>query len=159
MQIIRLVEPGRVDRCIGFDELPKSLLTGVRRCGIEGFPRHWRTFFGIEKDAKDPQPFYFLEYTMLNSDKERWQEIGGYVRANASKKERLLDKMEDMAVPMAPDSYSNMTLEPEDIRIIVLNKPGEDDEEQKEEPVLNIEMATSVTPKRRGRPRKEPVSV
>lgn len=166
MQVFRLVEPGRVDRIIAFDELPKRLLTGVRKGTIEGFARHWWEFFKIDKTAKDPKPFYFLEHTMLNSDKERWQEICNYVRSATDKKVRLLDKIEEMAIPMAPDSYSQITVEPEDITDHALIPIQAEEEEvvkpvkveKKEEPLINTETIT-VVKKKAGRPKKHLVTV
>jgi len=160
MQIVRLVEPGKVDRIVGFDSLPARLLKGVRRGVMDGFPRHWKTFFKDEPNKE--RPFYFFEHTMINADKERWQEITSYVRQVVDKKVRLLDKIEDMAIPMAPDSYSQLTVEPEDITIIPIPKeedgPNDEEKENKDDEEKEDESeaeTVSATGKRKpGRPRK-----
>lgn len=161
MQVFRLVDPGVVDRCIAFNSLPKRLLAGVRRGLIEGFPRHWQDFMGVSKTDKDARPFYFLEYKMLNSDKERWQQISNYVRAAADKTVHLLDKIEDMAIPLAPDAYSQLTLEPEDVPVIPIAPEDEEKVEVKEEkkaPIVKaIEESNNepvFTKKKPGRPKK-----
>lgn len=161
-QVFRLVDPGRVDKMIGFEELPERLLKGIRRGSIDGFPRHWKDEMGVDKNDRDPRPFYVLEYKTINSDKERWQEIGNYVRMATDKKVRLLDHLEDMAISMANDSYSQMTIEPEDITLIPIPKETdkkepfktaveaqkEHIEEKSEQPVQSVEL------KKRGRPKK-----
>lgn len=174
MQVLRLVMPGIVDRMIAFNSLPQRLIKGIRRGGIEGFPRHWKDFMGVKATEINPQPFYFLEYTILNADKERWQEISNYVRAVVDKEFRLLDKLEDMAKSLAPDSYTQMTLEPEDILIIPI--PAEEEKKPKESAKLKKEndvktdqikadqiktdqMKTEYKGKKRGRPRKEVAAV
>lgn len=158
MQVFRLVDPGVVDRCIVFKSLPKRLLPGIRRGPIEGFPRHWYDFMGVSKTDKDPRPFYFLEYKMLNADKERWQEISNYVRSATDKKVRLLDKIEDMAIPLAPDSYSQLTLEPEDIPVIPI-EPEDDEKVEEKKPAIVKAIEESknepvFTKKKPGRPKK-----
>lgn len=125
MQVFKLVYSGLPDKVIAFDSLPPDLLVGVKRAPIKGFPRHWSRWF--ERDLgldlqKEPRPFYFLDYQMINADKHRWQEIVGYVKRMAPTEFRLLDKIEDMAAPLAKDSYAELSLDPEDIPVIPLTK-------------------------------------
>lgn len=136
MQVFRLVQSGNVDKVIGFDELPKRLLAGVEMRPPEGLPRHWKAFIGDHEKYTPPSmeknpitgkvepvgekmeiaPFFFvLDYKEINKDKERWQEIQSFVRRAVELKFRLLDKLEDMAMPMAPDANSELKLEPEDL--------------------------------------------
>lgn len=156
-QVFRIVDPGRVDRMIGFEELPERMVKGLKRGAIDGLPRHWKDYLEVSKTDKDPRPFYILEYKTINADKERWQEIGNYVRATTAKEVRLLDRLEDMALPMAPDSYSAMTLEPEDILIIPV--PLETQKLKIVEEAKTEEPNEPTALKKRGRPKKvlEPV--
>jgi hypothetical protein len=82
-------------------------------------------------------PFAFLIDKELNHDKERWQEIESYVRRNAPKDFRLLDKLADMAKPLAKDVHSELDLEPEDMLIIPLPKV----EAAKEPEAATVEVA------------------
>jgi len=125
MQIFKLVKPGQVDRVIGFDAIPEDLLAGIRRAPANGFPRHWKTFLGIDPKDKNPMPFYTLDFLTVNGDKEKWQAISSYVKRNVLPSFRMLDKIEDMARPLAQDSYSDLTLEPEDVPVIPI--PSEED--------------------------------
>lgn len=119
MQVLRLVEPGFVDKIIAFDSLPERYWVNVKKRTCEGLPRHWKSY----------SPFhYLLEFKDINSDKERWQEIGNYVRKAVDIKFRLRDKLEDMAIKMAADATSPVAIEPEDIPVIPL--PVEIDEEE-----------------------------
>ncbi len=122
MQIFKLVRGGQVDQVLGFDELPEAILSGVRRGPIAGFSRAWRDFMGVKWDDKAAQPFYILEYISKNADREKWQEISSYVKRNVEPSVRLLDKIEAMAVKLAPDSYTDVTLEPEEVPIIPFPK-------------------------------------
>jgi hypothetical protein len=145
MQVIKLVHPGRVDKVMAFDELPKDLLEGVRTYAPHGFPRHWKqwlkdvgskTKIKYEVDGKkmerEEECFFGIEYVTINKDKERWQEIVGYVRRNCDPSIRLLDKFEDMAKPLAPDSMQPLSLEPEEVPIISIKKALVLDEDKKE---------------------------
>lgn len=148
LQVFRLVDPGRVDRVIAFDKLPEDILHGVRRGPAHGFARHWHKFLGSDPKDKNARPFYILDFKMLNADIEKWQEISQYVRRSTEREVRLLDKLEDMAKPFAPDAYSPVDLEPEDIVVIPLIAEGDDqapDEPQvKEEKSLNKKVNEKV---------------
>jgi hypothetical protein len=131
---------GMPDKVIAFDELPEDLLKGIEMFDCSALPRYWREYIGIrEKHIKlmpdiDPitrqrvtypelvekAPYAFMIDWEINKDKERWQEICNYVRRNAPKDFRLMDKIEDMAKPMAVDAHSELNLEPEDVIVIPL---------------------------------------
>ena len=141
MQAFRLM--GMPDKIIAFDELPENLVTGFEmREPIGPAFRSWREWLGKKKRVtkispeRDPftqqmrifQPivemgnyFYIMDET-LNADRERWEAICDYVRRNAPTDFRLKDKIEDMAIPLAPDVRSDVTIEPEEIVIIPLPK-------------------------------------
>lgn len=181
MQVFKLVNGGFVDKMIAFNSLPKRILSGVRTRDIAGMPRYWgkwledngctRDVFKTETETRPDRSlhvtrtvmgkepcFYLLDYTDLNVDKEKWQEIGNYVRKAVDTKFRLLDKLEDMAKKMAPDSHAQLDLEPEDIPVIII--PAEEEtvsrETKKEEMFLTPQgdVADATVPKRRGRPKK-----
>ena len=140
MQVIRLMD--MPDKVIAFDELPEDLLEGLELCNQSSLPRHWREFIGSrEKTIKmapfiDPMtrqlvkceplvekaPFAYIVYIEVNHDRDKWQQISNYVRRNAPKDFRLLDKIEDMAKPLAGNVSSEITLEPEDMVVIPLPK-------------------------------------
>ena len=153
MQVIKLIHPGHVDKVMAFDELPKEFLKGLRTYAPNGFPRHWKEWlkevgsktkirYTVNKEEmeREEQCFFGIEYLTLNHDKERWQEIAGYVRRNCDASIRLLDKFEDMAKPLAPDALQPLELEPEDVPIIKLKKALvlKDDEEPEEEKLVLI---------------------
>lgn len=136
MQVIRLVQTGMVDKVIAFDELPKRLLNGVEMRSPDGLPRHWKTFLGqserVTPDTAEIHPitrqelkipgqrevgpfFYVLYYKEINKDIERWQEIAGFVRRVVSLQFRLLDRLEDMSLPLSTDAAGELKLEPEDL--------------------------------------------
>lgn len=140
MQLIRLM--GMTDKVIAFDELPMELLEGLEMRKQDFLPRHWRDFLGTREKVinmppyLDPMtrqmvkcdpivekaPFAWIVDWEVNQDKDRWQEISNYVRRNAPKDFRLLDKIEDMAKPMGQTVQGELTLEPEDVPIIPLPK-------------------------------------
>lgn len=136
MQVFRLVQSGFVDKVIAFDELPKRLIDGVEMRSPDGLPRHWKTFIGDHEkytpaspeknpvsgkiemvgEKREVAPFFFvLNYKEINKDMERWQEICGFVRRVVSLQFRLLDNIENMALPMSPDANSELKLEPEEL--------------------------------------------
>ena len=136
MQVFRLVQSGHVDKVIAFDDLPKRLLEGVEMRPPDGLPRHWKAFIGDHEKYTPPSPeknpvsgkvemvgerrdvgpfFFVLNYKEINKDMERWQEIAGFVRRVVNLQFRLLDKLEDMAIPMSTDANSELKLEPEDL--------------------------------------------
>jgi hypothetical protein len=130
MQVFKLVKPGYVDRLIAFNELPETMMRGIRRGTIAGWPRHWRDFMGVPQGDQVTMPFYILDYITINADKEKWQEIVSYVKRNVDPSVRLLDKMEAMAVAAAQDSYSDLSIEPEDLPIIPLPEKSAPVEEE-----------------------------
>ena len=156
MQVFRLMN--MPDRVIAFDELPEDMVKGFELCRADGFPRHWKDWLGKKKKVtivppeKDPFTgqarrfapiveedhfFYLVDWT-IGTDEERWQELSSYVKANAPKDFRLLDKIEDMAVPLAPNKTDGVTLEPEEVPVIPLPKV-----EQAEAPVIKNETKPS----------------
>lgn len=120
MQVFRLIQPGVVDKVIAFDELPNDLIAGINKKEPIGLPRHWREF---------APEFYLLDYIGTNNDKEKWAKIVAFVRQNVDTSFRIMDKLEDMAKPMAPNSKDAMELEPEDVTIIPLPKAKEKEPE------------------------------
>lgn len=121
MQVIRLVKPGTVDKVIAFDSLPEDILHEVKskKAKVDTLSpketkmgRDWDNFSPIQ---------YVLHYKSINNDKQVWETIVNYVNQNVEQGFRIRDLV-DMAVPLAPDSYSQMTLEPEGVPIIPLVK-------------------------------------
>jgi hypothetical protein len=149
MQVVKLVDPGRVDRIIAFDSLPESMVSNVRRMSADGFPRAWLDFLGVKKADKVAQPFYILDFRTMNRDKEKWQEITNYVRRSTDKNTRLMDNLYDMAKPLSIDSHSSLELEPEDVPIIPILTEVEEIEEKVIQAVEKVEEV-----KKRGRPKK-----
>lgn len=136
MQVLRLVQSGHPDKLIAFDELPERFLKNLEMRGCEGLPRHWKQFVGeherhihgtleknmltnkIEKVGEEvivAPYFYVLWYREINQDKERWSEITAFVKRVVHLTFRLMDKLEDMALPMAVDAHGELKLEPEDL--------------------------------------------
>lgn len=134
MHVFRLVQSGLVDKIIAFEDLPKRMLDGVEMHLASGLPRHWRDFIGKQTKVTPPQPdknaitgevkmvcggtevgpfCYVLYYKEINKDMQRWQEISSFVRRVVSLQFRLMDKLEDMALPLATDAASEIKLEPE----------------------------------------------
>ena len=180
MQLFRLVKGGAVDKMIMFDTLPDWLMKGVRAKNCEGLPRSWARWI-LEKGSvqdvfdtttqklgpgdykfthtkKGDEPCTFLlDYTMINTDIEKWKEIERYVRRVVNVKTRLMDRLEDMALPMARDSHSELSIEPEDIPVIMV--PSEEKQEERSGVVAQgetiIGQAPKVEVKKRGRPAKK----
>ena len=141
MQVIRLVTPGQVDRVMAFDSLPEDLIAKTHPMAPTGFPRHWKKWLEdvgskrmikkwnymkkVEYEIEEPC-FYMLDYIMMNNDRETWQEIVSYVRRVCDPSIRLLDKFEDMAKPLAKDSYSELSLDTEEVPTILLGKKPEE---------------------------------
>lgn len=188
MQVFRLVNSGFVDRVIAFNSLPEQMLQGTKTMRPDGLPRHWLRWlreagsmrdivkcvetvrtpegnlkFKYEKVGTEPC-FYALEYKDINADKDKWQEINDYVRRTVDAKVRLKDSLEDMAVPLARDCYSQLELEPEETPVIQIDStvgPEKSDEDlvtPDEDIIVTDEPISSdairVEPKRRGRPKK-----
>lgn len=140
LQVFRLM--GMPDKVIAFDGLPENLLAGFELCRAEGFPRHWKDWMGKQRKVTPIPPekdlltgqvrrfdpiidedsfFYLVDWTS-NPSTEKWKEVCEYVRQNVSKEVRLKDKIEDMALPLAQNKTDSVTLEPEDVVVISLQK-------------------------------------
>lgn len=168
MQVMRLVNGGEPDRIIAFDSLPKRLVSGLKTKDMAGFPRYWLAWMKdngsvqevgrwnaeYQRVDKFIQPFtYVLDYKLVNSDKERWQEIGVYVRRAVDLKVRLTDRLEEMAKPLAKDAYTELALDPEDIPIIPV--PSELVEAPEPTSIITPEETIEIAPKKKaGRPKK-----
>jgi len=146
-QVLRLM--GMPDKMIAFDELPADLLKDLEMQDEKAMPRYWREWIGKRTrtieikpyvDTMTRQlikcaplveegPFTWTVDWEINSQKDAWSAIQSYVRQNVADGFRLLDRLEDMAKPLAPSVNEQITLEPEDIVIIPLKKntPVEDD--------------------------------
>lgn len=140
MQVFRLW--GAPDSVIGFNELPERLVEGLEMIRADGFPRHWKEFLGKrkryiqippEKDLltgnvrrfapiEEEDSYFFGIDGMIQPQVEKWQEICDYVRQHVPKDFRLLERIEDMAKPLAPDKLQGISLEPEDVPVIPLPK-------------------------------------
>lgn len=174
-QCFKLVNGGFVDKVIVFDALPERLLKGVRTRACDGFPRAWarwlaeigstQTVFQTEttvdmarnwKYTKIPigkEPcFYVLEYTDLNSDKEAWRNISEFIRTTVGPQVRLREKIEDMAMALAPNSTASLSIEPEDVPTIPI--PEEVSIAPSHKDLVKPGETIIVDPKRRGRPKK-----
>jgi len=135
-QCFRLM--GIPDKVIAFDALPERLLKGFEMCRAEGFPRHWKEWLGKKKVTIPIPPekdfltgqvrrfdpiidedcfFYMVDYS-LNQSVEKWKEICDFVRQHVSKDIRLKEKLDDMALPLAPNKTDGVTLEPEEVVVI-----------------------------------------
>lgn len=181
MQVFRLVDGGKVDRMIAFDSLPDRIIKGIRTKDLAGLPRYWAKWmkevgslrpvmrtetiqnpdrsYTFKYHPAGTEPCCFtLDYKLINEDKQKWEEISNYLRRTVDQTTRLMDKIEDMAAPMAPDCASELAIEPEDIPVIKvppeiveqkdpaeLIAPGEQ---------LNEDQVLVDQPKKRGRPRK-----
>lgn len=183
MQVFKLVNGGFVDRVIVFDSLPERFTKGIRTREIAGFPRSWARWlasigstrpvlktetsvdlarnwtFKYTPIGEEPC-FFVLDYADINADKERWRDISEYLRMNCGPEVRLKEKVEDMAMPLSPNPTSELSVEPEDIPVIVLPKT-----EVKGAPVHDLVkpeetiLVNEVSTKRRGRPKKVAVEV
>lgn len=187
MQCFKLVNGGFVDRVIVFDSLPDRFIKNVRTREAAGFPRAWvrwlaamgsvRTVFKTDTTvdaartwrfkhtAIGEEPcFFVLDYKDLNADKQSWHEICDYLRQNVGPEVRLKEKIDDMALPLAPNSTSELSVEPEDVynpengtgsayiplpKEVVKEVPDSQIVQQGEQILV-----TEVAPKRRGRHKK-----
>lgn len=170
MHVFRLVEGGVVDKMIAFDSLPNYMVRGIKTKPFDGFQSFWKRWAkehestrtmsvldpetGIKSDQEQPCTF-MLDYKMVNEDKQKWQEITNYVRKAVDLSVRLMDKIEDMAIKLSKDSYSELDIEPEQVPIISLPKPVSAKVEDKDEPVAAAEPIK----KKPGRPKKIAVGV
>lgn len=146
MQAFKLVNGGFVDRVIVFDELPERFTKGVRTKEAAGFPRAWAKWlasigsmrpvmktettvdlarnYTFKHTPIGQEPcFFVLDYTDINADKQRWREICEYLRLNVGPEVRLKEKIEEMALQLAPNATQPLSVEPEDIPVI--NVPRE----------------------------------
>lgn len=170
MNVFRLVDHGYVDRMIAFDSLPKRLLAGIKMKDIEGYPRYWKEWLR-EHDAihkvkkwnadllKHDEVWetftYVLDYKIINTDREKWQAITNYVRKAVDLEVRLMDKIEDMAIPVAKDANSELAIEPEQVPIIPVPLEFKEKEEAPQIIKSEGEVEPPVEVKRRGRPPKK----
>lgn len=140
MQVFRLM--GMPDAVIAFDELPEALVQGFEMIPADGFPRHWKEWMGKkvkriqippEKDLLTGQVrrfdpiveenhFFYVVDWMINPVVEKWQAVCDYVKQNVSSDFRLKDNIVEMALPLAPDKISPISLEPEDVVVIPFPK-------------------------------------
>lgn len=184
MQAFKLVNAGFVDKVIIFDSLPERLMKGIRTREVAGFPRSWAKWLGqigstkkvfrTTTEKRGPgdyvyshheigtEPcFYVLEYTDINADKEFWRAICEYLRMNCGPEVRLKEKVEDMAIALAPNAATALSVEPEDIPVIIVPleeieaKPDERELVKHGETILVEELAPT---KKRGRPKKAAVA-
>lgn len=140
-QCFKLVNGGFVDKVIVFDSLPERLFKNVKTREAAGFPRAWAKWltsigslrpvyktetsvdlarnykFHHTEIGKEPC-FFVLEYTDTNADKQAWREICEYVRMNVGPEVRLKEKIEDMAIQLAPNPTQALDVEPEEIPVI-----------------------------------------
>lgn len=143
MQVFRLMN--KPDRVIAFDELPERLLEGFEMIRADGFPRYWKEWLGKRKkvirlpNEIDPltktvvthkpiiedDAFFYLVDSGLEPVMEKWREVCDFVRQHVSKDTRLMDKIEDMAVPLASNQTEGVTLEPEDVPVIPIPNENE----------------------------------
>lgn len=158
MQIFRLM--GMPDKVIAFDELPERLVQGFEMCKADGFPRHWKEWMGKKKRMINIPPekdfltgqirrfppiieeesfFYLVDWT-IKPIEEKWQEVCDFVRQHVSKDVRLMDNIVDMAKPLAPDKLQALTLEPEEVPIILI--PIQYQEKIEEEPEQKVLQRT-----------------
>lgn len=181
MQAVKLVNGGFVDKVIVFDELPERLLRGVETRSVDGFPRAWarwlgeigsvRDVFKTETEKRGPgdykfthtvigkEPcFFVLQYTDKNSDKDAWRSIAEYLRMNCGPEVRLKEKIEDMALSLAPNSTAPLSVEPEDImeQAFVVIKMGELPKKKEDDLVKHGEtiIVQEIPKKKAGRPKK-----
>lgn len=136
MQVFRLM--GMPDKVLAFDSLPDRLLVGLDMTKADGFPRHWKEWMGKTKRVTRIPPernpmtgevrtykpieeedyYFYLVDWHIRVQEERWDEIKEFVRKYAPQDERLPDKLEDLAKPLAKDKLEAVSLEPEEVNII-----------------------------------------
>lgn len=142
MQVFRLVG-GHVDKIIAFDELPERFVEGLEMKGPDGMTPGWKKWLPVKvrrwpgasyilqsgavkvvPDRFEEGPFfYILEYQAINRDIERWQEICAFVRRAVDLTVRLPDKLEDMAIPLAADFKSEITVHDPATEVPVIKIP------------------------------------
>ena len=157
-KVFRLVKPGLMDRIIAVENLPDEYTAGVWEIEPNGFPREWKMWLEAigSKNAKGNGVFFGLEYIAVNSHAEKWQEIASYVRRSSDASIRLLDRLEDMAKPLASGQTSPIELHPEDVPVITLKVK----EPATKQPIEVKSVPADATvpqveePRKRGRPAK-----
>lgn len=181
MQAIKLVNAGFVDKVIVFDTLPDRLMQGIKTRDLAGFPRSWakwlssigstRKVFSTSTEKRGPgdyvyshteigkEPcFFVLEYLDINADKEIWRAIGEFLRMNCGPEVRLKEKVEDMALALAPNSTTSLSVEPEDIPVIIVSEVRIETVAPEREIIQHGETIlvedTAPVQKKRGRPKK-----
>lgn len=179
-QCFKLVNGGFVDKVIVFDLLPERFMQGIRTREVAGFPRAWAKWLGSIGSTRrvfnttttvdearnwkfthtpigEEPCFFVLDYTDINADKEKWRAISEYIRMHVGPEVRLKEKLEDMALMLAPNPTSPLSVEPEDIPVIPI--PAETVAVAKSNLVQPGEqiIVEESAPKRRGRPKKEAV--
>lgn len=149
MQVVRLMKGGHVDRIIAFDSLPKRFFDTAEKVNVDlyRFPKHWSKF-GVQEDGKAYH--YVFDYVMINKDKETWAEITGFVRRSAThvvkhggEEKHIADKLEDMAVPMASNSKEAMSIDVDDIPVIVIPEHLQ----EKPAPIVVVGASAPIKPK------------
>lgn len=158
MQIVRLVRPGKTDLIVGFDELPTRLLNGIESVPTQHYKlgSHW---------VSQAKQHYVLDFVVVNKDKEAWQNISNFVKRSVDRDVRLLDKIEDMAIPMASNSKVAIEIGPEDIPVIKIPLEYQEKLTLPTPPALDSDSTVShetekeSVEKRRGRPPRVAVSV
>lgn len=179
MQAFKLVNAGFVDKVVIFDTLPNHLISGVRTRSVDGFPRSWARFLGeigstrivnqtttVKRGPGDYEfthtpvgkeaCFYVLDYMDINADKEYWRSISEYLRMNCGPEIRLKEKVEDMALSLAPNASAALAVEPEDIPVIAIRINAQVIPVKQNDVVGQGEtiIVEETPPKRRGRPKK-----
>jgi len=116
LRVVRLVNPGRPDKVIAFENLPDDLLD-VNNPRIEKIDVR---LTGLGRSWAELSPVHFpLFFKTINQDKDKWQKISNYVRQYAEDGVRLMDKIEDMAAMIAPDAQSQ-AFDPDIVPIVKL---------------------------------------
>lgn len=177
-QCFKLVNGGFVDKVIVFDSLPERLYKNVQTRAADGFPRAWARWLGeigsLRKVMKtetsvdmarnwtykftpigEEPCFFVLQYTDINADKEAWRNICEFIKVNAGPEIRLREKIEDMAIALAPNSTTAISVEPEEVPILSL--PNEMAIEPTHKELVKpgeIILVQELAPKKRGRPKK-----
>lgn len=152
MQVVRLVNEGSVDKVIAFNEIPEEFFRGAERYSPEDgeMDGDWINFSKtsvsrvlpnkmLERDENgkislhEESVHFVLDYLDKNNDIDRWSKIKAYVQKNVPRDFRLMDNIENMAMPLSRDSYSDLSLK--------VRKPNTDGNIQvvpiqKEEPLI-----------------------
>lgn len=156
MQIFRLM--AMPDKVIAFKDLPESMVEGFEMSRADGFPRYWKEWMGKktkvtvippEKDMltgqvrrfdpiKEEEPFFYLVDWNLEPVVEKWKEVCAYVKTHVSKETRLMERIEDMAVPLAPNKTDGVSIEPEEVPVIEIIQDEAEKEGKTETPSKDV---------------------